>query len=485
MSEDPTPTPPSANGGATSASSATGHCPCPTDFALDAPCKIIKAGGGRVQMAASNLPGVSGGSFAWTTTSTKISLTNADSPTVTIEGLDVPSASRDAETITVTRTVDGCSPIVKTINVTVAKVKFSAATTQRYGYDNFDTPTDPLDDHVCVKKSDHTFLNVDIEGGALGTDFNFVCDDTDICTIIAPGASASFDLRLNAGDQRKDNTTLHAKVKCAVATSFAHIQVHVYKERVVEVVVAKIDHPTTTHLRFATADYASHSSTANNKLKEAVVKYNISNSKANNAITPVTFASGTGVLNYDIANNGGADLTAIGAAMTGTGSKVRVAIIRDMKSYYYLSAATAVNATSFTVRGASTFFHPGATAPLGTGASRETVTIVSLSGSTITCNALTKAHAIGEPLEFPAGGWGSDPILIIEGSASLDVAKWTVLHEVGHRGTGLDLRDIIDSTDFMHFQQSWTDYRLRYCPRTKRYPAGTTDTENQWETIPR
>ena len=82
-----------------------------------------------------------------------------------------------------------------------------------------------------------------------------------------------------------------------------------------------------------------------------------------------------------------------------------------------------------------------------------------------------------------AAGWSSDPILIIEGSASLNVAKWTVLHEVGHRA--LELADVDDATDFMNYSQGWTDYRLRYCPRRKRYPAGTTDTENQWEKIPR
>ncbi|MCJ7599944.1 MAG: hypothetical protein MUO63_00415 [Desulfobulbaceae bacterium] len=482
MSEDPTPTPPSANGGANSASCTASGCPCPTDFVVDAPCKIIKAGGGSVQMSATNLPDFSGGDFEWTTTSTKIHLTNPGSPTVTVEGLADPSASRDAETITVTRTADGCSPIVKTINVTVAKVTFSAATTQRYGYDNFDTPANPLDDHVCIKKSDHTFLKVDIAGGALGTDFDFICDDTDICTTVAPGGTASFDLRLNAGTTNKDDTTLHAKVKCPGATSFTNIQVHVYKEKVVEVVVAKIDHPTTTNLRFATENYSAFNTTVNDKIKEGVAKYNISNFDAGNAITPVTFASGTGVLSYDITNGGGADLTAIGTAMTGTGTKVRVAIVRDMKSYYYLSAATVVGATTLTVRGASTFYSPGDTAPIGTGASRETVTIVSLAGNTITCNALTKAHAVGDFMEFPAIGWSSDPILVVEGTLSLSDIKWTIAHEVGHRDTALDLVDVNEASNVMYSTLPYTDYRLRYCPRAKTYEAGT---ENQWETIPR
>ena len=109
------------------------------------------------------------------------------------------------------------------------------------------------------------------------------------------------------------------------------------------------------------------------------------------------------------------------------------------------------------------------------------MTVASSAGSTITLGApLTKAHAVGESLEFPAGGWSTNPILIIEGSTSLDVIKWTIAHEVGHRALGL--KDIDDRTDFMHWIQEWTDYRLRYCPRTKKHESGT---ENQWETIPR
>lgn len=436
-------------------------------------------------MSATDLPGFSGGTYAWTTASAKIKLTNANTPTVTVEGLATPSASREAETIKVTRSAPGCSPIVKTVKVTVARVTFSASTNQRYGYDNFDTPADPLDDHICVKNSDYTFLKVKIEGGALGTDFDFVCDNADICAPVAPGGEASFDLRLNAGVHDKANTTLHAKVKCPSALSFTNIEVHVYKERAVEVVVAKIDNAHKTFLRFPTADYASHAPKANAKLKEAVVKYNISNYDAGNAITPVAFVGGKGVLSYDIKNGGGADLDAIKAAMSGTGTKFRVAIIRDMKSYYYLSAAVAKHATSLilTADADQVYYAVGNVEMLGTGASQEPVTITAVAGSTITCAPLKSAHAAGEPIEFAAGGWGSDPILIMEGSASLDVAKWTVLHEVGHRA--LELADIIDVTDFMNFMQNWTDYRLRYCPRKKKYPAGTADVENQWETIPR
>ena len=482
MSKDTPPTNPSAGDGGTPVGGTTETC-CPADFNLS-PCRIVKADGGTLRIEATELDGFPGGTYQWTTSSAKIRLTNQNSSTVTVEGLATPSASRGAETITVTRTQDGCEAVTKTVDVTVARVKFSASPNQRYGFDDFDTPADRTDDHICIKKSDYTFLQVDIEGGALGNDFDFVVDAVDTCIPVAPGAQASFDLRLNAGARDKAQTTLRAKVKCTPAVSFADIKVHVYKEKVVQVVVAKIDATDAgPNMRFPTADYASHAATANAKLKEAVVKYEITNFDAANKVTPVALASGTSTLTYDIKSGGGADLTAISTAMTGTGTKTRVAIIRDMKSVYYLSAAAAVGDTTLTVTAGSTFFHVGDTPPIDTGAKRETLNITAVAGSTLTVAPLTKAHDAGAMIEFPAAGWSSDPILIIEGSASLSVAKWTVLHEVGHRA--LTLKDIIDRTDFMHFSQSWTDYRLRYCPRTKNYPAGTTDTENQWEKIPR
>lgn len=489
MSDDAQPTSPSAGDGGTPADSCTVGCAakpkCAADFKVEAPCRILQVNSANVQLTASDLPGSSGGSFVWTTASTKITLLNPNSPTVTVQAKTTPSAARDVEVVKVTRKAAGCPDLEKTIKLTVAKVTFSAAAAQNYGYDNFDTPADPLDDHISIKQLGNTLLHVDIAGGPVGTDFNFVCDDTSVCTPVAPPGNASFDLRLDAGDKTKHATTLHAKVKCPSAASFTHIQVHVYKETKVDVVVAKIYDSTVagTNLRFPTADYAAHTATVNGKVKEAVVKYDITNYAAANAQTDVRYdLEGNGALSYDIKSGGGAEFDAIKAAITGTGTKTRIAIVRDMKSYYYLSAAAAAGDGTITVTAGSVFQYPaGRSVPLGSGASLENVTVASSAGSTITLGApLTKAHAVGEGLEFPAGGWSTDPILIIEGNVTLDVVKWTIPHEAGHRV--LTLADVVDATSIMHWMQSWTDYRLRYCPRTKKHEAGT---ENQWETIPR
>jgi hypothetical protein len=366
----------------------------------------------------------------------------------------------------------------------VAQVLFSEATTQRYGFDDFDTPADLTDDHICIGKKEHTFVKVTITGGALGTDFDFVCDKESACMPVAPGGDAIFDLRLDAGDFNKKETTLYAKVKCPSAMEFAKIKVNVYNEKVVKVLIAKVADSASpgTALGFATADFASHQTAANDKLKQAVVKYELENYDASNAVTNIAYdLDGNGALSFDINRGGGSEFDLIDAAFTEKDGFTRVVIVKDMKSFYYLRRAASVGDTTVTVRGGNVFAFDRPM-PLGSGANQEMIQVVSSSGGVGTLlNPLTKDHAVGEAFEFPAAGWSSNPIIIIEGEATLDVAKWTVLHEVGH--TALKLSDVIDDTNFMHFDQGCVDYRLRYCPRIKKYHPGKV--ENQWELIKR
>lgn len=467
---------------------------CPDDFTISAPCRIIKAGGGRVQISARELRDFPAGTYLWETTSAKIRLHSANTATVTVEALSDLSSNRGAETITVKRTFIRCPPVVKTVHVTVARMTFSKSTNQRYGYDNYDTPRS-TDDHICVKSGSHTFLKVDIEGGALGSDFDFVCDDATICTPVAPGAVASFDLRLDAGAHNKANTALHAKCKCPSATSFTNIAVHVYKEKMIEVVVAKIHDRTRpgTSLNRPAMNAASHTAAVNAKLKEAVVKFDIANFTAGNAVTHAAFdLDHNDALSYDINAGGGRELDVIKAAMTGT-AKTRVAIVKKLKSYYYLSQAVAIGATRLTVRGASVLSYTASpNVNLGSGADKELVTVIDVSGTTIILRApgVTKPHPVHARIEWNAGGWSSDPIIITEEAPDGSLIPeneilWTIPHEACHRRLSEPdvLGDVDDQTNVMHHQQGWTDHRLRYCPRTRRYPPAGT--ENQWELITR
>jgi hypothetical protein len=235
---------------------------------------------------------------------------------------------------------------------------------------------------------------------------------------------------------------------------------------------------------------AAHTATVNSKTKEAVVKFSIENFDPANGVTNVAFDTDRdGALSFDINAGGGAELNAIASAITGTGTKTRIVIVKKMRSFYYLSRAVAVGDTTLQVRGSSVFsYNSFPNVPLGSGASAEPVTVSSVSGTTITlASGVTKAHAVGEPIEFIAAGWSSDPIILTEENASdgsvlaQDAILWSIAHESGHRK--LALADVNDPADLMHHQQSWTDHRLRYCPRIKYYQAPAT--ENQWETIPR
>lgn len=176
--------------------------------------------------------------------------------------------------------------------------------------------------------------------------------------------------------------------------------------------------------------------------------------------------------------------------MTGTGTKVRIAIVRALRSYYYLDTAVAIGVKDLSVRGSSVFGYTSFThVRLGLGANSEMVDVASTSGKTITLVAgVTKAHAVGTPIEFIAGGWSSDPIILSEENASDNSVMpqndilWAIAHETGHRPAMGGLADVSDNTNMMHLQMGGGDHRLRYCPRTRARGAGT---ENQWETIPR
>lgn len=83
--------------------------------------------------------------------------------------------------------------------------------------------------------------------------------------------------------------------------------------------------------------------------------------------------------------------------MTGTGTKVRIAIVRALRSYYYLDTAVVIGATALSVRGTSVFDYMSFKhVRLGLGANSEMVDVAGTSGKTITLGAgVAKAHAVG------------------------------------------------------------------------------------------
>ncbi|MFB9288662.1 hypothetical protein ACFFTM_09875 [Pseudoduganella plicata] len=447
---------------------------------MTAKCRILNVGS-RIAISAKDLPGQPGGVFNWTTNSTKIRLINSVGGTLAVEGIDFGSA-RDSETIVCTRTGSDGVISTKTVTLTVARVAFFPSKKQKYGFDDFDTPTDYTDDHVSVKSGGETFIRVAILGGAVGTDFSFVCDDSSLCKADEVLEKNAFDLRIKAGTFEKDSTNLHAKVKCPSEDIFASVTIHIYAETVINISVAKVvdRRHKATMLKYPEADYPEVQDRANDWLKEGVVSFKLRSYDGKNEVTDVPYdIDGNGELIYDINKNGGPEFEVINSAMPARADTVRVVVVRSMRSVYYLQSPTYKGQLSVAVRGNHIFLGP---MTLRSGETTEEVEVISRTGNIAQlAKPLTAAYPSGSILEFGAAAWASNPIIIAEGELTLEEVKKTIFHEVGH--VALNLPDVEDTENIMNHEVGPEDQRLRFCPRKLRYTPGVT--QSQWEAIPR
>lgn len=463
-------------------------CPnsCANTLDIDG-CRVVPING-TIELFAYTDCGAGEGVFHWSTPSGKVTLIGVDSSNVRVKAGAQPSAGRGAEVLTCTWSYADCSTLTASVNITVVDVVFSESAAESYGYDDMDTAADHTDDHVSVKKLDSTVIHVDVRGGLNGNEISFVSLNTSKVLVDPAPASPSFDLTIKGRDQDKAETYLVARADCLAAPEITSIHINVYKEKVVRAVVAKVydSRNAGTTLRFPNLNVPSAQTMINPKAKAAVVRYELSDySRTGGAVDIPYDIDGNGKLSWDIVNHGGDEFQKIRDGFKS--ADTRIVIVRDMVSLYHLDADAAIGDTTIKLRGISgnNFYTAGDGPTLGTGAGAEVVSVQSASkdSATVTLSsALTKRHSAGDPITFPAGGWSSDPIVIIEGSATEDTIKWTFFHETGHRV--LELADLQAPASIMHFSQSWTDHRLRYKPQNLKYDSAG-GTQNQWVKVPR
>ncbi|QYF92739.1 hypothetical protein KY495_18695 [Massilia sp. PAMC28688] len=453
------------------------------DFVVTARCRIMKVGS-RVAMSAADLPGDLPGTFHWSTHSSKIKLENSSGNQIFVGALDTPGTDRDSETITVTRTAHDGSKKSKTVSITVAKVTFSASANQMYGFDDYDTPYEDADNHLSVMSTGHTFVAVHIEGGADSSDFEFNTANPKICTATPPPATTKFDLRIDAGEHVKASTTLSATVRCLSKEVFATLSIHVYEEFVAKVVIAKFSdfgRPGTA-LRWPDIDYAAHGVEANKYLKDAVARLEMENLNGQNRVTHIDFKGAAGdALVYDMGNDGGPMVKVFDKLLESFAeTHYRVIVVKKIDFAYFLGNTALAGSTTVTIAGST--FIAGKTVEIGDGVTKESVLVKFVDGNIgILATPLKFTHQPGTIIRYPAQGIaGSGLMFVQEEHAEKDSLKWVVVHEVVHRA--LDLRDIVDETNMMHYVNAFKDYRLRYCPRTLKRSQGT---QNQWDSVPR
>ena len=461
----------------------------PRTFDLETPCTILGANGGRAKITASaqDAPSLQ---YAWSTTSSRLTLSAATGLTVDAivnAGASASSAKGEEEVIVQLRE-NGRTLAEKTLQLTVVRVKFGrpAPAHLTYGYDDMGTPASPDTHHISVMNGQSTSIGVTIEGGALGNELEFECVHPTICEPAAAlPAAATFDLQLNAKNKKKATTELHAKCKCSASPVLGRTNVNVYKELLANVQVGKFQDSAShgTTIVHGGTMFASFQARINrDSYRQAVARIQLTDFNGG-VVNNVHFdTAGLGALEFDInAGNGGAALNLISAAMAVPPGVIRVALVRRMRSFYYLNKAVTGHVDHvLEVRGARTWFNPGDTTTLGVlGPNPEPIAVASVLNNTITLTGpVSHAHPVGARIEFPAAGWSSNPIVVVEENGHLD---WVTAHEVGHRAFAV--MDLTDPNNLMHFQSGNPQHGLYFRDMRQHYPPHNM--ESQWELISR
>jgi hypothetical protein len=404
------------------------------------------------------------------------------------EGDSLSTALLDGD---VTLGIKGVEPEGDKVKITVVKITFSKSPNFRWGYDDLDKTI--LDTHhISVRKSDFTYNLATVEGpvtgaGAPANVFYFTSDDDSVATPSPPASlSPSFDLKLDGKDKDKAATNIHARINDRNGPICATVRIHVYKLKEIRATVAKIFDSvstTSTTLTRPRFDVTAAQNTINAWYKPAVCKITLTDHSATGDSIDVR---------YDLNNNGkldiepaatSAEVTAITAAFNPAGQKV--VIVKDLAWIFFLKTAAAAGDTTITLKDAYSgymkFILVGNSYDLGSGATKESISVRSKAGQIITLTtALTHAHPVTDGLIFPLSGLSGNPIYVAETGKTEDKERQTIGHENGHSLLGwLDLEA---SDDLMHHSSGRTDTKIRYKELPLKYDPGN---EIQWDKVSR
>ena len=446
------------------------------------PCTLVLVNG---QIQLKGVPSSGSGSYKWSTTSTKISLMNTTSDTVTVVGGATPSGRRGAETIQLIFTPSGAAALGPvTATATVVSAVFSASSSQSYGYDDMDGAAG-ITNHVSVKKNDSTKVHVKLNGGITDSDVQFTSDDATIADAAPAGGGSDFDVTVNGKNQDKAETSIRVKCKCPAASLLATILVDVYKQKEVSATIAKIYDSTVaaTTLSRPNFNVKAAESTINTWYKAAVAKITLTDNSSSGGATDVHFdLNGNGKLDLEPGGTS-AEQAAVTAAFNPTGQKV--VIVKDLSWIYFLKTAAKKDDTTITLKDSYSsymkFILVGDSYTVGAGASAETIQVKRISGTTITLQSkLTNDHPVSDGLIYPLSGLSGNPIYTGEQGKTETGERQTIGHEDGH--SLLNWLDLQSPKNLMHYAASDTATEIRFKAQPKKYDSGN---ENQWDAISR
>jgi hypothetical protein len=464
-----------------------GPCSITSDTGTSIPCVPVR---GSIHLKAKT---TGAGTYKWSTTSTKITLTNATAQIVTLTAKSTESAYRGAETVQLVFTPTGGSALAPvTRKVTVISVEFSQSTTQSYGYDDMDNVANK-NPHVSVKQLGQTKVLVTIRGGGTADDLEFTSDDLFAALPAAPpqGAGASFDLTINGQDEPNGFANITAKCKggpaCARVVANvvkpAVIVVNVYKELFLTATVAKLYDSAVAASTLArpTFDVTAAATKINKAYQNLVATLTLTDASATCDAIDVRYdLDGDGVLKIE-AGKIGTEMDAINAIFVTAGQ--RVVIVKKILYLFYPSTPYTAGDATLTFKssygGELDNIDLNKNYLLGLGVTAQTVKFTSRAANVFTLAApLTSNHPVTDAVSIPIEGLSGDPIILQEG-ATEDLQTKVIGHEIGH--SLLKLADLNSDKNVMNFEAFWTDYRLNYKDITKHYK--TSETESQWQLV--
>lgn len=473
-----------------------------------APPPVIPAGG-ELELRAVHDRGESG-AWCWSTDSAAISLENETSETVRVTAQEEVSASFGAEMIRLSFTPDGgaAQPSVST-TLTIIKVKFTRADSQRYGFDSMadssmhDPTPSGQSPHISVQKDGNTRVMVEIEGGVGGGCLTFTSDDESIATASVDGVPpARFTLSIQGGSRNKASTNIKARVGGESGTVVATLVANVYNRKSYSAMVARIwdSHSQTTRLSRPEFSIADSQRALRQYYGKAVATISLSDYNTEGGVMDVRFdRSGSGALVLEAGRESRAEKAVKRAVRRRPGTKI--VIVKKLAWLYRIARTADRGDTTITfesyISDTLMGYIGNNTYRFGAPGNYENITVTNVNRTTkvvTIASPLTARHRKRnkEGLWWPLGGLSGNPAFVQEADDSEDEVNAVMGHELGHEL--LDYRDLGSRSDatvdarvrscLMYYSNSRTDTQIRFKSLNRFYPV-PGGSESQWELLSR
>jgi hypothetical protein len=440
-----------------------------------------------------------GGTWQWTTASTKLTITDPSKQTVELVAKDAPSAAALGETVELLATPPGRPPIKLVHELGVIALVFSPDSAHDGGYDKHETfagldgnsaatseTPDPKHDIMCIEKSKEGTVKFVIKGGT-EKDIFFASDSDAIAKPKTEQPAAPTGAHtLVAGAKDKDETILNARVGSKTGPIITKLGVVVLKrvEYEAEFFRVKDSASAGSALTLAGVTGAKLQTGAVPYYKQAIATLKISGGTAEKDVaydSHATKSTKNGALDLEPGKTSDEEKIIMAACVS---SKSRAVQVHSLRWAYYFAADATAGDTKIRIKsyGATYLGYIGTKAYTISDAAGHTerITVKSVDKTTGWVElqaALTNAYKTADKaaLIWPLGGLSGDPVWVSDKSTEADLVNY-VVHELGHQLAGWS--DVCETNNFMH-GGSATGALLRHRP-IKRY-YDTAKTEKQWK----